>query len=752
MTRPVPDSNGGGMVAGSYNGSYVSHDSILLTKSNSKSPYILSSFTDVDWYDLNVTPNTRHGRNSISVLLGLDSMQSLITMSQKGERLPMMEHTTTYPSTSPMSGLYRRVLPRRWLESHALRRLMSNCDATEMWVALLVTLVMLSIAFALAHLVDRKSNNLGIHLLCMAAPDNFSAKTAILASPYSMLSSMVLTGSCIVIFGVSLYLAIECTHYKRTILANRTNTNLTSVFVLPCYEYVWYVLVVLALAGIVVSMAALHMSVARFTRHRKTFCFFQFLPTSWIRQLVPVMMIQKSISKAAVHRSISLSGLMSASMLSVLFLERSVPTFFIAFHCCLLAFYTWVKHKSCVRASFDYVYLVLCLTSAVALAPPILLLFRSEIDRSILVCVVQNVVDSFFILAIMLTLRADTKYWLGIDYNSLHTNDPARVYLRLIAEQGIASSFSTRTSVYDVHFMIEEFKSNMIDFSTLRLEAVVAQGATAVVLRGSMHQNSKLMHTPVAIKMYTSLFVTEEDVHRFSKETSFNVQLSHPNIVRFHGLCVVPPAICLIFEFCELGSLEVALDTDYGRALDLATRLKMCLDACLAVAYLHSFDPPLLHRDIKTANLLLATNGLLKLSDFGESNLLGPKSDGTMTIVGSVDFMAPEMILGGKSKSAVYGTPADVYSLTVTLWHILVPGIAPWSGRSHFDVYTEIIQGQRPPLPDNLAPGLADLLRRGWAPEPHNRPTVDTMAKIVHTMWLETCHRLPLPRTTRLAL
>ncbi|RHY27315.1 hypothetical protein DYB32_006868 [Aphanomyces invadans] len=526
MTRPVPDSNGGGMVAGSYNGSYVSHDSILLTKSNSKSPYILSSFTDVDWYDLNVTPNTRHGRNSISVLLGLDSMQSLITMSQKGERLPMMEHTTTYPSTSPMSGLYRRVLPRRWLESHALRRLMSNCDATEMWVALLVTLVMLSIAFALAHLVDRKSNNLGIHLLCMAAPDNFSAKTAILASPYSMLSSM-------------------------------------------------------------------------------------------------------------------------------------------------------------------------------------------------------------------------------------------------IAEQGIASSFSTRTSVYDVHFMIEEFKSNMIDFSTLRLEAVVAQGATAVVLRGSMHQNSKLMHTPVAIKMYTSLFVTEEDVHRFSKETSFNVQLSHPNIVRFHGLCVVPPAICLIFEFCELGSLEVALDTDYGRALDLATRLKMCLDACLAVAYLHSFDPPLLHRyvpdhlerrqhvgcsDIKTANLLLATNGLLKLSDFGESNLLGPKSDGTMTIVGSVDFMAPEMILGGKSKSAVYGTPADVYSLTVTLWHILVPGIAPWSGRSHFDVYTEIIQGQRPPLPDNLAPGLADLLRRGWAPEPHNRPTVDTMAKIVHAMWLETCHRLPLPRTTRLAL
>ncbi|ETV85450.1 hypothetical protein H257_03186 [Aphanomyces astaci] len=67
----------------------------------------------------------------------------------------------------------------------------------------------------------------------------------------------------------------------------------------------------------------------------------------------------------------------------------------------------------------------------------------------------------------------------------------------------------------------------------------------------------------------------------------------------------------------------------------------------------------------------LASDGLLKLSDFG------PRSDDTMTIVGSVDFVAPEMILGGNSKSAVYGTPADVYSMTIALWHILL-GVPPW--------------------------------------------------------------------------
>ncbi|OQR89752.1 protein kinase [Achlya hypogyna] len=231
--------------------------------------------------------------------------------------------------------------------------------------------------------------------------------------------------------------------------------------------------------------------------------------------------------------------------------------------------------------------------------------------------------------------------------------------------------------------------------------------------------------------MYTSLFVTDDDVRRFSKETALNIGLSHPNIVRFYGLCVVPPAICLVFEYCEWGSLELVLmaQRPHGRATewDLATKLKACLDACRAVAYLHSFNPPLLHRDIKTANFLLASDATLKLSDFGESNLMRPKNDGTMTIVGSVDFMAPEMISGGRPTSAVYGTAADVYSLTMTLWHIFVPGRNPWKGRSHFEVYTKTIQGHRPPIPDTLPIECQELLRHGWTPDPDDRWPVDEM-------------------------
>ncbi|KAF0684607.1 Aste57867_23411 [Aphanomyces stellatus] len=732
---------------GSFNGSFASHDSILLTKSHGKSPFVVSSFTDMDWYEMNMTGH------SISALLGMESMQSLLSLSHKGERLPMMEsmprQSTTHRRTAVSSSMSSSPSCfRRLQESPAWLRLVCNWDSAVLWAATLGTLFMLSIAFASAQFVNRGADHLDIYLVCMVGADDVAARSTILASSYSMLSTMINTGNFVIVLGISIYLAVECTRHKKKILANPHHTNLTSVFVLPCYELVWYALVLLAVYGIAMTLSTLRLNGDTFNAHRKPYCFFTNLPMAWIRHLVPILMIQKSISKAAVLHSIVLSGLLSVVVLSVLLFERTANSSLVGLDCCLVALYSWIKYKRMARVAFDYVYVALCLYSVVAVVPPILLM-STQVSHGVMAHVFVAIADSWIIVAIMLTLRADTKYWLGIDYNSLHTLDPARVYLRNIAEQGIVSSFSTRTSVYDVHFMIEEFKYSMIDFAMLRLEAVVAQGATAVVLRGTYHESSSKddEDEPVAIKMYTSLFVTEDDVRRFSKETAFNVQLSHPNIVRFHGLCVVPPAICLIFEFCELGSLDVVLDS--GVAIDVSTRLKMCLDACLAVAYLHSFDPPLLHRDIKTANFLLATDGLVKLSDFGESNLLGPKNDGTMTIVGSVDFMAPEMILGGKSKSAIYGTPADVYSLTIAMWHILVPGVTPWAGRSHFDVYTEVIRGQRPPLPDVLPSAVADILRQGWAADPQDRLSVASMAKMMHGQWLLAGHRQSLKRTVK---
>ncbi|KAF0684610.1 Aste57867_23414 [Aphanomyces stellatus] len=682
------------------------------------SPY--AAFDRVDSIPFN------HHTLSMSLNESMNQIIQMEALHNTNTRRPALSRR---PSTEDQ----RRYCPR-WRRSCFHKY--SVWNSTVLWAAwaaiLAATGVMLVVGFAFRPHTTR----LGIHLACFAPlgnattiyQDNFP-------STHAVVSALVVLGTSVVVACVSLYVAIQCSFSKQNVLANPTNSNLTSAFVLPCYGMIWYTLLVLAIAQVAIVAAS---DTSFFNSHRSTSCAIFEFPSMWMRHLLPLLMLQKSVSRDAVRRAIALSGLLTAAVLSVLFMDNSAPTVFAAYPLALILLCAFGKFVLHTRASFDYYFYFFVVSSMLNMVPAILWLTTaaqgSIPNVAITASIASDAVDGFTIAAIMLSLRADTMYWLGLDHNTSKTNDPAKLYLRLIADQGMVSSFSTRTSVYDVHYLIEKFKKSMVDVSSLTLDAVVAQGSTAVVLRGSM-QHTLRDPAPVAIKMYTTLFVTDDELHRFSKETSFNVQLSHPNIVRFFGLCVVPPSICLVFEYCDHGSLESILQCqkfDATAAWDMRTKLKACLDACRAVAYLHSFHPPLLHRDIKTANYLLSsTDGLVKLSDFGESNLLRPKNDGTMTIVGTVDFMAPEMILGGNAKSAVYGTAADVYSLAITLWHILVPGEAPWHGHSHFDVYTEIIHGHRPRLPPDLPSGCVDLLECAWAATPHEREPIESLVKRV---------------------
>ncbi|OQR88863.1 kinase [Thraustotheca clavata] len=532
----------------------------------------------------------------------------------------------------------------RWLPC---QRLALDWDSNVLTMTLGAIVCLIIVAFTIPVLMDATRFMFEAQLSCIAPSPDINLARANPMLYLDHVSIILIIGNVVIIFAVSSYLGVQCSTSRTKIIANPNNTNLTRVFVLPSYALVLYTFAALALCflcGILLSIVTIFWHNDNFDT---LYCFLFHFPTSWIRQLLPVLMIQKSIATAAIIRSILISGAMSIVLLAYLFIDKSsdaILIFFLSYHFTCVIFYAWTKYVCFARSSFDAVCLLLGLTSILYMLPPVVVLIdhRSHPNLFSFATVLGNVVDAFTILAMLLSLRADTKYWLGTDDCSIQTDDPAKLYLRLIAERGIVSSFSTRTSVYDVHYMIEQFKHNMIDFSCLNINTVVGHGTTAVVLKGEM-QKTLRKQVPVAIKMFTSFFVTQEEVFRFSKETALNIGLSHPNIVRFYGLCVVPPAICLVFEYCEWGSLELVLRAQRPQGpaheWDLGTKLKACVDACRAVAYLHSFDPPLLHRDIKTANFLLASDAMLKLSDFGESNLMRPKNDGTMTIVGSVDFM-----------------------------------------------------------------------------------------------------------------
>lgn len=192
----------------------------------------------------------------------------------------------------------------------------------------------------------------------------------------------------------------------------------------------------------------------------------------------------------------------------------------------------------------------------------------------------------------------------------------------------------------------------------------VGQGVSGSVYRANLPGNRI-----GAVKRATNL-----DPYLFKGELSVLLRLPrHPHLVDLIGLCVQAGERILVFEFISRGSLydrlhknnKGTLTTD---PLSWASRMDIAFQVALALQYLHEeAKPPILHRDIKSANILLEDDNSAKLADFGLSKL-GPKNDQfTITAVrGSYGYMDPQYVKTGR-----YSAKSDVYSFGVLLLELI---------------------------------------------------------------------------------
>ncbi|CAI5716314.1 unnamed protein product [Hyaloperonospora brassicae] len=149
----------------------------------------------------------------------------------------------------------------------------------------------------------------------------------------------------------------------------------------------------------------------------------------------------------------------------------------------------------------------------------------------------------------------------------------------------------------------------------------------------------------------------------FTKEIRMAAFLDHPNVVRFVGLSWrTLPDLCMVSEFVALGDLAHFLAQPSGKNLTWKDdKLAIAADISNALVYLHSLSPVVLHRDLKSLNILLTDDLQAKLSDFGLSR--ETSFDGTMTsCVGTPLWTAPEVLRGER-----YSEKADIYSFGVVL-------------------------------------------------------------------------------------
>jgi serine/threonine protein kinase len=197
----------------------------------------------------------------------------------------------------------------------------------------------------------------------------------------------------------------------------------------------------------------------------------------------------------------------------------------------------------------------------------------------------------------------------------------------------------------------------------------------------------------------------------------------------------------IVTEFLARGSLRAVLD-DGSIAIDWALRLRFGGDVARGMAYLHSEGPrkrPMIHRDLKTHNLLVSERWIVKVGDFGTSRIRAAAEEsqahaqqqqqqqrthaplvahGTLG-VGSLVYRAPELLRGERD----YTAAIDVYSFGVILWELATRG-APFAELAdQFAITAAVLAGQRPPVADGGPREYRALMVRCWDERADRRPS-----------------------------
>ena len=185
-------------------------------------------------------------------------------------------------------------------------------------------------------------------------------------------------------------------------------------------------------------------------------------------------------------------------------------------------------------------------------------------------------------------------------------------------------------------------------------------------------------------------------LERFRREGEVTAALSHPGIVRVHGLGVLEETPYIVYELIP----EARTLRDAAPELDQRARLELVRDAARALAHAHQRG--VVHRDVKPENLLLDPEGRLKVADFGLAAVEGQdRLTRTGALVGTPHYMAPELVGGQRDQ---VGPHTDVWSLGVVLYELLC-GVLPFQAEQMVELAGRILEQPLTP-PRELLPSL----------------------------------------------
>nr|XP_004654551.1 receptor-interacting serine/threonine-protein kinase 4 [Jaculus jaculus] len=245
---------------------------------------------------------------------------------------------------------------------------------------------------------------------------------------------------------------------------------------------------------------------------------------------------------------------------------------------------------------------------------------------------------------------------------------------------------------------------------------------------GGFGQVYKVRHvhwkTWLAIKCSPSLHVDDRERLELLEEAKKMEMAKFRYILPVYGICREP--VGLVMEYMETGSLEKLLAAE---PLPWDLRFRIVHETAVGMNFLHCMSPPLLHLDLKPANILLDAHYHVKISDFGlaKCNGMSHSHDLSMDgLFGTIAYLPPERI---REKSRLFDTKHDVYSFAIVIWGVLTQKKPFAEEKNILHIMVKVVKGHRPELPPVCRPrpracgNLISLMQRCWRADPGERPT-----------------------------
>lgn len=280
----------------------------------------------------------------------------------------------------------------------------------------------------------------------------------------------------------------------------------------------------------------------------------------------------------------------------------------------------------------------------------------------------------------------------------------------------------------------EESPAWEIDPIDVQFHEMLDCGSTSEVFRGTFEG------AEVAIKRLYNVnrpVMASKAKKAFQREISVLQSVVHENLVRMHGVVSQAQPFMILMEFCRGGSCYDVIHGDIKHEFEMSWHqaIKIALDVGSAMCYLHAFNPQIIHRDLKSSNILLvepirnrADCPWAKVVDFGLARVIAnEKSQEKMTMdVGTFHWMAPEVLLENS-----YDEKVDVYSFAMILYEVICCNV-PFGDLEASDAACAAVNGQRPSLEDvprSCPEKLRMLMTTCWNQEPGRRPSFANVVK-----------------------